>query len=243
MRTRGWGEMKGQHQTPGTKHVQAISWPMSLLFLVLLLVFVYLPIDIDLPISLFALMFSFILLAAVFAVHSAGQYVIGASALALISLLLSWAATLLGHPPLWLEALTLASASLFLLYTLAAIAVRIWQEDSVSIHTLSAAMSLYLLLGILGGLAFTILEVFKPGSLAAEAGTVATTNIAVDLFPPLLYFSFTALTTLGMGDIFPVTAAARSLTILEAVCGQIYLVVMVAFLVSIFASQRAERNK
>ena len=216
---------------------------MSLLFLVLLLVFVYLPIDIDLPISLFALMFSCILLASVFAVHTKGQYLIGASLLALISLLLAWASTLLTQPPIWLEVLTMASAGAFVLYTLAAIAVRVWHENSISIHTLSAAMSLYLLLGILGGLAYTSLEVFNPGALRAEAGKLAATNVAVDLFPPLLYFSFTALTTLGMGDIFPVTAAARSLTILEAVCGQIYLVVMVAFLVSTFASQRAERNK
>ena len=52
-----------------------------------------------------------------------------------------------------------------------------------------------------------------------------------------LYYSFVTLTTLGYGDITPVASLARSLCILEAVLGQLYLVVQVAWLVGVHVSQ------
>ena len=47
------------------------------------------------------------------------------------------------------------------------------------------------------------------------------------------YFSFVTLTTLGYGDISPVLEIHRSVTMLEAIVGQIYLVVVVAWLVGV----------
>jgi hypothetical protein len=43
-----------------------------------------------------------------------------------------------------------------------------------------------------------------------------------------LYFSFMTLATLGYGDVAPASAVARPLAMLEAVFGQLYLVVLVA---------------
>lgn len=51
-----------------------------------------------------------------------------------------------------------------------------------------------------------------------------------------MYFSFVTLATLGYGDIVPRSDVARSLAIIEAVAGQLYLAVMVARLVSIYVS-------
>jgi len=53
----------------------------------------------------------------------------------------------------------------------------------------------------------------------------------------LFYYSFVTLATLGYGDIVPVSEAARSFAVLEAVMGQIYLVVLVARLVGMHISQ------
>jgi voltage-gated potassium channel Kch len=47
----------------------------------------------------------------------------------------------------------------------------------------------------------------------------------------IIYFSFTTLTTLGYGDITPVTWMARNLTILESAIGQIFLTVFIARMV------------
>ena len=60
----------------------------------------------------------------------------------------------------------------------------------------------------------------------------------------LLYYSFVTISTLGYGDITPVTRLARSLCIIEAVIGQLYLVVSVAWLVGMHVSQKMmERTK
>jgi len=53
-----------------------------------------------------------------------------------------------------------------------------------------------------------------------------------------LYFSFVTLTTLGYGDIAPVTSAARVLSGFEAIVGQFYLTILVAALVGVHVSQQ-----
>ncbi len=52
-----------------------------------------------------------------------------------------------------------------------------------------------------------------------------------------MYYSLVTITTLGYGDIFPVSTAAKSCAILEAVIGQLYLVITVAWLVGAHISQ------
>ena len=71
----------------------------------------------------------------------------------------------------------------------------------------------------------------QPGSFA-----IAQSQIFGDQ-SPFLYYSFVTITTLGYGDIFPVTTAAKSCAILEAVIGQLYLVITVAWLVGVHISQ------
>ena len=56
----------------------------------------------------------------------------------------------------------------------------------------------------------------------------------------VMYFSFVTLTTLGYGDITPVSDAARVIAILEAALGQLFLVTLVARLVSIYSSPSSE---
>lgn len=231
------------HVTTRTdSNAAAFGWQMSLFFVALLLVFVYLPIDVELPVSLFALMFSAVLLAATFSVRTRSHWRLISLFLATVSIVLSWAATLIPFPPTWLELSAFTVSALFVIYTMGIIVYRIAGEQVVSIHTISAALSLYLLMGILGGLIYATLETAFQGSFHSTAGSLLHIDRTVDLFPPLLYFSFTTITTLGFGDLYPVSAAARAMVIVEAVAGQIYLVAMVAMLVSMFASERAKRS-
>ncbi|MEE9226447.1 MAG: potassium channel family protein, partial [Acidobacteriota bacterium] len=53
-----------------------------------------------------------------------------------------------------------------------------------------------------------------------------------------VYYSFVTLSTLGYGDITPVTPPARAFSFLEAVTGQLYLAVLIAGLVGIHISHR-----
>jgi hypothetical protein len=82
---------------------------------------------------------------------------------------------------------------------------------------------------------FSVLETVQPGSFSSvgaaldTASTVESARLQVAQFS---YFSFVTLTTLGYGDITPLSRPARNLAALEAVFGQLYLAVLVARLVS-----------
>lgn len=58
-----------------------------------------------------------------------------------------------------------------------------------------------------------------------------------------LYYGFVTFATLGYGDLVPVKPYAKSLSILIAVCGQLYLAIIIALLVGKFSGQSSERKK
>jgi hypothetical protein len=58
----------------------------------------------------------------------------------------------------------------------------------------------------------------------------------------VIHSSFVTLTTLGYGDITPVSAPARSFATMEAMAGQVYLEVLVARLVGMHISQSMDRQ-
>ena len=101
----------------------------------------------------------------------------------------------------------------------------------VDAEHISAALCVYFLIGLGFGAFFASLDFVEPASLAGARATGALT------LADSIYFSFVTLATLGYGDIVPASLAARSLAVLEAVFGQLYLAVLVARLVSIYARE------
>lgn len=63
------------------------------------------------------------------------------------------------------------------------------------------------------------------------------------LFPDFIYFSFVTLTTLGFGDVSPLSPVARFLVYLEAIFGQFYLAILVASLVGSRMANMPNTNK
>ena len=59
-------------------------------------------------------------------------------------------------------------------------------------------------------------------------------------FHQFLYFSLTTLTTVGYGDITPVNPFAQVWSTMEAVCGTLYMALLVARLVGLYQSQKAQ---
>ena len=90
--------------------------------------------------------------------------------------------------------------------------------------TLSGAVSVYLLIGIVFAQLYDLVETLQPGSFSAaflepEASPGWTF---------LLFYSFMTLTTVGYGDITPATDATRSLAILEGTIGVLYVAILIA---------------
>ena len=120
----------------------------------------------------------------------------------------------------------------FLVYVVTRILGFVLRSGSVTGEKLCAALCVYLLLGICWSLLYSLQENLRPGSFSTPDGGPAE-------WRDLIYFSFVSLTTLGYGDVTPVTSHARSFAMLEATTGSFYLAVLVARLVSAYRPRRA----
>jgi hypothetical protein len=104
---------------------------------------------------------------------------------------------------------------------------------------LYAGLSAYLLAGVFFGVFYWVLEQTWSGSFAIP-GEGVRSDFSL---PGAIYYSFVTLTTLGYGDIIPRSEVARGLAIMEAVAGQLYLAVLIARLVSLYASGAGKDNQ
>ena len=129
----------------------------------------------------------------------------------------------LNHPAI--SAVTLGAWTLIGLFAAAGALRFAMRAKVVDTEHLFAALSAYLLAGIFFGLFYWVIEQIGPGSFSAS-GEFSRMSA--------LYFSFVTLATLGYGDIVPRGDLARGLAIVEAVGGQLFLVVLVARLVSLW---------
>ena len=106
-------------------------------------------------------------------------------------------------------------------------------STEMSANRLVGAVCVYLMLGLIWALAYAMLFLLAPDSFRLSEGAVDAMSMA-----NWNYYSFVTLTTLGYGDIVPVSATARVLATTEAVFGQLYVAIFVAGLVGGFISQR-----
>ena len=120
------------------------------------------------------------------------------------------------------------------------IVASLFRHPSVSPDSVFGAVCGYLLLGMAWGVLYAMLDAARPGSF--EVGTRLAEQVWADqsrihLFT---YYSFVTLTTVGYGDVTPVSAPARTCAWLEALTGQFYLAVLVAGLVGALLAQKSE---
>lgn len=115
-----------------------------------------------------------------------------------------------------------------LVYVILHILRNILLTKRVTGDTICGAVCIYLLLGVSWISLYMLMQLLYPGSLAIGGEPVHGDRLP---WSDYFYFSFTTLTTLGYGDITPVTSQARSLAMVEAVCGTLYVAVLIAKLV------------
>jgi voltage-gated potassium channel len=124
--------------------------------------------------------------------------------------------------------------ALALMYMAGIILRETLRERNVTFDTIAGAASVYLLLGFVGANLFAVLERMEPGSFTTPPHWMLTHP---NSSAPFIYFSFVTLATLGYGDIVPARPAAAALTLVEALVGQLYMAILIAWLVGLYAAQ------
>lgn len=108
----------------------------------------------------------------------------------------------------------------------------IFKTKIIDSHIISSAISIYVLVGIFWYLLFMFLLMIDPDSFYIR--NFNPEMVSIDM----IYFSFTTLTTLGYGDITPVSYTAKMWSITEAMMGVMFLAVMISRVVSLFGSKK-----
>ena len=112
---------------------------------------------------------------------------------------------------------------------------RIFRHPAVDLETILGAICSYLLIGIAFSSIYGMLQSVGSENFFAQPGPYERIDF--------LYFSFIVLTTTGFGDLTPGTSVGKVLVTLEALIGQVFLVTIVASLVSSFVGIRGRRDR
>jgi ion channel len=112
---------------------------------------------------------------------------------------------------------------------------RVIRHPRVTRETVLGALCAYVLVGLLFAFVYLAVADLQSGPFFAQPGEHVQSEY--------LYFSFVTLTTLGFGDLSPSVGLPQALTAIEALLGQIFLVTMVARLVTLWVRQGAPAER
>ena len=122
---------------------------------------------------------------------------------------------------------------LLLLITPLVIINRILRHPEVQVSTILGAICAYMLIGMVFGFVYALIGRIDPPFFAKHG--------PVDQFD-YFYFSYACLTTVGFGDFVSRGDFGRALSVLEAAFGQVFLVTLIARLVSLFKPPQRDAN-
>jgi hypothetical protein len=130
------------------------------------------------------------------------------------------------------------SAVLGLLAMMWAVFEIVFGPGRITAHRVRGAIALYLAIAIIFAWLYRLITAVVPSGfsgLKLAAGQHGALS-------PFLYYSLTSLTTLGLGDITPVNSFARSLTVLEALLGQLFPAVILARILTLYTDEKHREN-
>jgi hypothetical protein len=174
-----------------------------------------------------------ILITAIYAVSiNKTTYVIAVISVGVLTIV-RWLGTLFKLPPLILP--LEIGTTLFFIFLLVVILSYVFRKKEVTSDVIMGSICAYLILGVTWAEIYSMLEVIQPGSFQMP-------QLADGESSSFVYFSFVTLTTLGYGDMVPLTEEAKSLAFLEAIFGQLYLAILIARLVGTHIAQSSSQK-
>jgi len=112
---------------------------------------------------------------------------------------------------------------------------RILRMKEVNLSSISAVLCGFIILGLIGGYVFSIIEV-------SQTGSFSNLSSGLDKFEDLIYFSFVTILSVGYGDISPVTPIAKKAAMFFGLLGYFYGVVVIGIMIGRFISERDNRT-
>jgi hypothetical protein len=155
--------------------------------------------------------------------------------LALPPIVLHGSYVFIGGGTLALAATT--ALAVYYAFAIGALLAYVLRDDIATTDELFAVICMYVLIAMLWACVFWMVKYFQPHAFFVNPQNNVDMRVT---WWDLLYFSFTTLTSVGFGEITPVTSHARSLVMLEQIAGIMYVALLVARLTSM--SQRRERR-
>jgi hypothetical protein len=184
-----------------------------------------------------SILLTVVLVSALLAIATRRRILIVAALLSLPALIGRW----LNHyrPDLVPPEVFLIGGIVFVLFVVGNLLRFVLNAPSVNTEVLCASISAYLLLGLLWTLGYWLIAALIPDAFAFNASTVADRSMKG---LNGLYFSFITLSTVGYGDITPVSKVARMLAAAEATTGLLYVAVLIARLVALHATRKSNES-
>ncbi len=178
------------------------------------------------------LLLTFVFLAAIFTVVRTRKIFYISLAVVIPAITTTWAAYF--FPFFSIIVISDIFSLIFFVYTIFLMLIYLLRQERITRNVIMCAMSAYFMMGFMWSTAYFLLETISPGSFNLVNSK--------DMASELIYFSFVTLTTLGYGDITPLSAQARSLVVVETVIGQMYVAILIARLVGIQTTQTAGKK-
>ena len=125
----------------------------------------------------------------------------------------------------------------FFIFTIKVILSSIMHVKKVTGNILFGSINIYLLFGMLWAVLFSFISIIQPQAFVVN---LPHERIGMLSWTQFIYYSFATLTTVGYGDIAPVTSHAQSLAILEAVTGVLYVAILIAKLIGLYLHESSK---
>lgn len=140
----------------------------------------------------------------------------------------------------WFEGVALLGFALFFMTVGGIILMNIMLHiRNVTEELICGSINVYLLVGLSFAFIHALVEFLQPGSITGlDSLSMGDGNIM-----PYLYFSFVTMTTLGYGDLSPVTGAAAGAVYIQAIFGQLYIAIMIARLMGLYVANEGNQDE
>src|SRR5213083_2077503 len=183
-------------------------------------------------------LFSLVLVAGVLAVADRKRVLVIALVLAIPAIAGRWINNF--RPDLVPPAVFLVGGLILIIFVVGHLLRFVLRAPVVTTDVICASISAYLMLGLMWTMAYWLVDQLTPGgafSFNTNAGPQSINGFNA------FYFSFITLSTVGYGDITPVSKVARMLAAMEAMTGLFYVAILIARLVSLYSAPGSTEHR